>query len=94
MADRVRPYLYYDVAISICDVCFRKAEGKIIFQDGNVLLTKRCPEHGTRTALLSDDVDYWRRAREAFLKPSEMPIAFNTPVRWGCPYDCGLCTDH
>ncbi len=19
---------------------------------------------------------------------------FNTPVRWGCPYDCGLCADH
>jgi uncharacterized protein len=19
---------------------------------------------------------------------------FNTPVRWGCPYDCGLCSDH
>src|SRR6185436_8735452 len=18
----------------------------------------------------------------------------NTPVKWGCPYDCGLCTDH
>jgi uncharacterized radical SAM superfamily Fe-S cluster-containing enzyme len=23
-----------------------------------------------------------------------MPAHYNTPVRWGCPYDCGLCTDH
>jgi hypothetical protein len=23
-----------------------------------------------------------------------MPRTFNTPVRWGCPYDCGLCADH
>ncbi len=23
-----------------------------------------------------------------------MPTAYNTPVRWGCPYDCGLCADH
>jgi uncharacterized radical SAM superfamily Fe-S cluster-containing enzyme len=23
-----------------------------------------------------------------------MPAIYNTPVRWGCPYDCGLCTDH
>src|SRR5260370_33222119 len=23
-----------------------------------------------------------------------MPLVYNTPVRWGCPYDCGLCTDH
>src|SRR6185436_16484014 len=28
------------------------------------------------------------------LKTSQMPITFNTPVKWGCPYDCGLCTDH
>jgi len=23
-----------------------------------------------------------------------MPAHYNTPVKWGCPYDCGLCTDH
>jgi hypothetical protein len=23
-----------------------------------------------------------------------MPKLYNTSVRWGCPYDCGLCTDH
>ena len=23
-----------------------------------------------------------------------MPQRYNTPVKWGCPYDCGLCTDH
>jgi len=23
-----------------------------------------------------------------------MPKQFNTPVEWGCPYDCGLCPDH
>ena len=23
-----------------------------------------------------------------------MPQVYNTPVKWGCPYDCGLCTDH
>jgi uncharacterized radical SAM superfamily Fe-S cluster-containing enzyme len=23
-----------------------------------------------------------------------MPRKFHTPVRWGCPYDCGLCQDH
>jgi uncharacterized radical SAM superfamily Fe-S cluster-containing enzyme len=39
-------------------------------------------------------VDYYRRCREIFIKPPEMPLAFNTPVRWGCPYDCGLCADH
>ena len=94
MADRVRPYLFYDVAVSICSTCYRKVEGKIVFQDGAVYMLKRCPAHGRERVLLADDVDYYRRCREVFIKPPEMPIAFNTPVRWGCPYDCGLCADH
>ena len=56
MPDRQRPYLFYDVAVSICDVCFRRAEGKILFEDGKVLLRKRCAEHGWRTALVADEV--------------------------------------
>lgn len=94
MTDRVRPYLFYDVAISICSTCFRKVEGKIVFEGGNVFLLKRCPAHGNEKILLADDVDYYRRCREVFIKPPEMPAIFNTPVKWGCPYDCGLCTDH
>jgi uncharacterized radical SAM superfamily Fe-S cluster-containing enzyme len=94
VADRLRPYLFYDVAVSICSTCYRKVEGKIVFQDGAVYLLKRCPEHGHERVLMADDVDYYRRCREVFIKPPEMPLAFNTPVRWGCPYDCGLCADH
>jgi len=92
--ERVRPYLFYDVAITICSRCFRKLEGKIVFQEGNVYLLKRCPEHGAERVLVADDIDYYRRCREVFIKPPEMPLVYNTPVKWGCPYDCGLCTDH
>jgi len=94
VADRVRPYLFYDVAVSICSTCYQKVEGKIVFQDGAVYMLKRCPTHGHERVLMADDVDYYRRCREIFIKPPEMPLAFNTPVRWGCPYDCGLCADH
>jgi uncharacterized radical SAM superfamily Fe-S cluster-containing enzyme len=94
MGERVRPYLFYDVAISICSSCYRKVEGKIVFQDERVYLLKSCPEHGEERVLMADDVDYYRRCREVFIKPAEMPRVFNTPVKWGCPYDCGLCSDH
>jgi 7,8-dihydro-6-hydroxymethylpterin dimethyltransferase len=94
MAERVRPYLFYDVAVSLCSTCYRKVEGKIVFEQGAVWMLKRCPVHGGERVLLADDVDYYRRCREVFLKPPEMPRVFNTPVRWGCPYDCGLCSDH
>jgi uncharacterized radical SAM superfamily Fe-S cluster-containing enzyme len=80
--------------VSICSTCYQKVEGKIVFQDGGVYMLKRCPVHGHERVLMADDVDYYRRCREIFIKPPEMPLAFNTAVRWGCPYDCGLCADH
>jgi uncharacterized radical SAM superfamily Fe-S cluster-containing enzyme len=94
MTDRVRPYLFYDVALSICSTCLRKIEAKIVFQDGKVFMLKHCHEHGHERVLVADDVDYYRRCREVFIKTPEMPLHYNTPVKWGCPYDCGLCTDH
>jgi hypothetical protein len=94
VAERRRPHLYYDAAVSICSTCFRKVEGKVVFQDDRVYMLKRCPQHGAERVLLSDDVAYYRRCRETFLKRSEMPRRWGTPVRWGCPYDCGLCSDH
>ena len=57
-------------------------------------MIKRCPDHGTQRVLIADDVEYWRRAREQFLKPSEMPQVFNTEIEKGCPFDCGICPDH
>jgi len=92
--ERLRPYQYYDTAVSICSTCYRRVDAKIVFQDGGVWMTKRCPEHGYERVLLADDIDYYRRAREVYLKPSAVPVRFNTPMHWGCPYDCGLCPDH
>ena len=94
MADRVRPYLFYDVALALCATCLRKIEAKVLFQDDKVYLDKRCPEHGRQRVLVADDVDYYKRCREIFLKPPEQPNCNQTPIRYGCPYDCGLCPDH
>ena len=88
-----RPYIYAELTTSLCSHCLRKVEAKVIFQDGCVYLQKRCPEHGYETVLLSTDIDYYRLCRGT-LKPSQMPAQFNTPIRYGCPYDCGLCSDH
>ncbi len=82
MTARVRPYVFYDVALSICSVCYRELEGEIVFQGNNVSLLKHCPEHGPQRVLISDDVDYYRRCREVFIKRPEMPVVYNTPVKW------------
>ncbi len=94
MSDRVRPYLYYDTAVSICSTCLRRVDAKIVFEDGRVFMLKDCPQHGHERVLMSDDVDWYRRTREVFLKCPEQPNHYNTPMKWGCPYDCGLCPSH
>lgn len=43
---------------------------------------------------MSTDIDYYKRCREVFLKPPEIPNVWQTPIQFGCPYDCGLCPDH
>jgi hypothetical protein len=94
MTEKVRPYLFYDIAISICSTCYRRIDAKIVFEDGKVWMLKRCPQHGPQRVLVADDVDYYRRSREVFIKTPEQPMVYNTPIKYGCPYDCGLCPDH
>jgi len=94
MTEKIRPYLFYDVAISICSTCYRRVDAKIVFEDDKVWMLKRCRRHGHERVLVADDVDYYRRAREIFIKRPEQPMVYNTPVKYGCPYDCGLCPDH
>ncbi len=89
----IRPYLFYGLTNSLCSQCLTKVEAKIVFQDEGVYLVKHCPAHGHEEVLIADDVEYYRQI-QAFLKPGDMPLRFNTPIKYGCPYDCGLCPDH
>ncbi len=89
----VRKYTYYDFTLSLCPECLRRIDAKIVFEDGNVFMLKRCPEHGNSKVLIADDIEYYKNIRN-YNKPSEMPYTFNTKTHYGCPYDCGLCPDH
>jgi len=89
-----RPYLFYDTAVSLCHSCLRRIEAKLVIEHETVWMYKWCPEHGTSKVLVATDAAYWRSGREVFIKPPEMPLRFNTPMEYGCPYDCGLCPDH
>src|SRR2546421_351332 len=90
---RDRDYLFYELTSSLCATCLRKVEAKVVIQDQNVYMLKRCPEHGFAKVLISTDAEYYKLSRQT-IKPGQMPLKFNTPIRWGCPYDCGLCPDH
>lgn len=88
-----RPYLFYALTNSVCSQCLVKVEAKIIFRDDCVYLVKHCPTHGHEEVLIADDINYYKQSLE-FIKPGDMPLKFNTPIKYGCPYDCGLCPDH
>lgn len=89
----VRNYIYYDYTISLCPECLKRIDAKIVFEDNNVFMLKRCPEHGNSKVLIADDKEYYKNIRN-YNKPSETPYKFNTETHFGCPYDCGLCPDH
>jgi uncharacterized radical SAM superfamily Fe-S cluster-containing enzyme len=94
MTRKTRPYLFYDTTASVCSHCLRRVEAKILIKGELVFLEKWCPEHGWERSLIADDADYYRLCREVYVKPPEMPERFNTGMRRGCPWDCGLCPDH
>ncbi|GAA5166000.1 radical SAM protein [Viridibacterium curvum] len=94
MSRKNRPYDFYDTTSSVCTTCLRQVEAKILIKDGQVFMDKWCPAHGTERVLMADDADYYRLAREVYVKRPEMPEHFSTAMQYGCPYDCGLCPDH
>jgi 7,8-dihydro-6-hydroxymethylpterin dimethyltransferase len=89
----VRKYTYYDYTISLCPECLRRIDAKIVFENDKVYMLKTCPDHGFHKVLIATDVEYYKNIRN-YNKPSETPLKFNNKVHYGCPYDCGLCTDH
>ena len=88
-----RNYTYYDFTLSLCPQCLKRIDAKVIFEDGNVYMVKRCKEHGFMKTLIATDIPYYKNIRN-YNKASEIPLKFNTSTHYGCPYDCGLCPDH
>lgn len=90
---KTRDYIFYDYTKSLCQHCLALVDTKIVFQDDKVWMLKHCKTHGELKSMIADDVNYYKQLRN-YNKQSEMPLKFNTKVHYGCPYDCGLCTDH
>lgn len=88
-----KDYIYYDFTISLCSTCLKRIDAKIVFKNEKVYMLKSCPEHGKEEVIIATDVDYYKQIRN-YNKKSEYPKKFNTATHYGCPYDCGLCTDH
>jgi uncharacterized radical SAM superfamily Fe-S cluster-containing enzyme len=89
---QLRDYTFLGTTRSLCPDCRRLVDAKIIVRDGRVYFRKQCPEHGTVEDFVCSDVAYFDR--HELSQPARLPRAFGTRPDKGCPYDCGLCTEH
>jgi hypothetical protein len=78
--------------ISLCPTCLKKINAKKVVRGDKVYLSKSCDAHGFFECLLEDDYEYYSKRYE-FDKPGTESKT-QTEVKDGCPFDCGLCTEH
>lgn len=77
---------------SVCPDCLQKIPAYRVSEGELVFLEKTCPEHGVfRTKIWEGGPSF-----ESWIRP-KIPGVIRVPlteVRHGCPFDCGLCSDH
>lgn len=72
---------------SVCPVCLKRIPAVREMKNGEIYLTKTCPEHGTFSSVIwrnRMDFEAWRGNRPAVGENENL----------NCPAGCGLCPDH
>ncbi len=88
--------LYLCATQSFCHLCGnleKLIDTHIVTKDDKVYLRKFCPKCDESFVKISDDFDYYKKCDE-YLKAPDLPEKSLTPVKKGCPYDCGVCPQH
>lgn len=87
-----RDHTFLGMTQSLCPQCLALVPAKIIVKRGRVYFRKHCPTHGVREDFVCSDVKQYDRME--FSVPGKVPARFGVEPDKGCPYDCGLCTEH
>jgi uncharacterized radical SAM superfamily Fe-S cluster-containing enzyme len=88
---KLRDHTFLGMTQSLCPDCLALVPAKIIARGQRVYFRKRCPAHGVREDFVCSDVRWFDRMEYSL--PGKLPKFGVEPER-GCPYDCGLCTEH
>ena len=88
-----RPYTYLGTVQGMCRQCRALVPARVIEEGGAVFQERLCPTCGSERARIADNVEWYldRVATTVRCKPVRLP---GTPVREGCPKDCGPCAFH
>jgi len=89
---QLRDHTFLGTTQSLCPECLESVPAKIIVREGRVYFRKRCPTHGERDDFVCSDVTQYDRME--YSVPGKVPREIALEPDKGCPYDCGLCTDH
>jgi 7,8-dihydro-6-hydroxymethylpterin dimethyltransferase len=88
----LRDHRFLGVTQSMCPECLAIVPAKIIANEDRVYFRKTCPKHGMREDFICSDANLFDRMEYSL--PGRVPKEFAIQPRRGCPYDCGLCTEH
>jgi 7,8-dihydro-6-hydroxymethylpterin dimethyltransferase len=92
MDNSKRDYKFIESTISICPICIKRIDAKIIEKNGAIYLLKYCKDHGEQIELLEENSKYFL-SRNDYTKPGTISKT-QTNIGKGCPFDCGLCPSH
>lgn len=77
---------------SVCPECLARIPAQRVRDNGVVFLEKTCPQHGAfRTVVWRGNPCHSSWTRPKIPSYPQNPTA---AVKDGCPYDCGLCSEH
>lgn len=88
----LRDYTFLGMTQSLCPQCLSLVPAKIIVRQNRVYFRKTCVRHGAFEDFVCSDVAYFDR--HEYSQPARLPRVFGTKPEKGCPFDCGLCTEH
>ncbi|QGJ69182.1 Antilisterial bacteriocin subtilosin biosynthesis protein AlbA [Planctomycetales bacterium 10988] len=85
-------YTFLGMTQSLCPETLKLVQVKIIEREGRVYFRKPTPSGDYREDLVCSDVRYFDQLE--YCVPSQQPVKKGADPEKGCPYDCGLCTEH
>jgi 7,8-dihydro-6-hydroxymethylpterin dimethyltransferase len=89
---QLRDHTFLGTTQSLCPECLALTPAKILSREGRVYFRKLCPTHGVREDFVCSDVTQFDQME--FNVPGKVPAQFGVEPDRGCPFDCGLCTEH
>jgi 7,8-dihydro-6-hydroxymethylpterin dimethyltransferase len=89
---QLRDHTFLGMTQSLCPECLALVPAKIITKGKRVYFRKRCPTHGVREDFICSDVALYDQMQYSL--PGKVPPEYGVEPDKGCPYDCGLCTEH